>query len=157
MKTELITSVHDALQGGGGNGERYEYSARRLGQLLGLKKIGCNVFEVPPGKRAFPYHAHAEIEELFLVLEGEGTLRHDGAEHAIKAGDMIAAPVGSAHQIINTSDAPIRYLAFSSGEKTDVVTYPDSGKVLAYTEGFGEPMFHITRQDDAVGYYEGEE
>ena len=47
---------------------------------------------VPPGKKAWPYHAHHVNEELFIILEGEGMLRIGGAEHPVKVGDVIARP-----------------------------------------------------------------
>lgn len=151
-----ITNLAEQGMKAGGNGAGFEFRHSRVGPSIGLQKIGCSIYVVPPGKRAFPYHAHAVIEEMFIILEGSGTLRHDDREHVIKAGDVIAAPCGEAHQIINTSDEDLRYLAVSSNESTDVVRYPDSGKVLAYSAAFEEPLRHITRLDDATDYYDGE-
>src|SRR5260370_12833349 len=34
---------------------------------------------VPPGKRNFPYHAHSAQWELYLVIVGKGSLRHENA------------------------------------------------------------------------------
>ena len=65
---------------------------------------------------------------MFLVLEGEGTLRHDGEEFPIRAGDVISSVLGAAHQIVNTSEADIKYLAISANADADVVLYPDSDK-----------------------------
>ena len=151
-----ITNLGEPVTQAGGNGKRFVFRHRRLGPSIGLSRLGCSVYVVPPGKRAFPYHAHAAIEEMFIILEGSGTLRHDGQEHAIRAGDVIAAPLGEAHQIVNTSQADLRYLAISSDEATDVVVYPDSGKLLAYAEAHPGTLRHVSRLADATDYYDGE-
>jgi uncharacterized cupin superfamily protein len=140
-----------------GNGANLEYRHARLGPQLGLKNLGCAVYVVPPGKKAFPYHAHSLIEELFIVLEGSGTLRHDGKEFSIRAGDVISSEVGKPHQIINTSGADLKYLAVSGNAVADVVLYPDSKKVQAVSGAFGKTLWHITKLSDARDYYEGEE
>ena len=154
--TNPITNLTDPLTQSGGNGAAFEFRYRRMGAAIGLQKLGCSVYVVPPGKRAFPYHAHSLIEEMFVVLEGAGTLRHEGQEYPLRAGDVIAAPLGQAHQIVNTSDQDLRYLAVSSNVPADVVVYPDSDKVLAYSEAYGEKLWHITRRADATDYFDGE-
>ncbi len=151
-----ITNLAEPLTQSGGNGTAFEFTYRRLGAAIGLERLGCSVYVVPPGKRAFPYHAHSLIEEMFVVLEGSGTLRHEGQEYPLRAGDVIAAPLGRAHQIVNTSDQDLRYLAVSSNVSADVVVYPDSNKVLAYSEAYDEKLWHMTRRTDAIDYFDGE-
>ena len=151
-----ITNHTEPLTHSGGNNAAFEFRYRRLGTAIGLQKLGCSVYVVPPGKRAFPYHAHSLIEEMFVILEGSGMLRHEGREYPLRAGDVIAAPLGQAHQIVNKSDRDLRYLAISSNESADVVVYPDSNKVLAYSEAFGEKLWHMTRRTDATDYFDGE-
>lgn len=155
--TKLVTNISEPLTESGGNGKKFQFRYRRLGPLLGLKKIACSVYSVPPGKGAFPYHAHSVIEEMVVILEGSGMLRHEGEERPVKAGDVIASPLGEAHQITNTSEDELRYLAISSNDSTDVVKYPDSGKILAYSLDFPEPLFHMTKAEDATAYYDGED
>ena len=152
-----IVNLADVALSPGGNGGKFVRQGGRLGPQLGLKKLGCGLFVVPPGKRAFPYHAHSLIEELFVVLEGSGTLRHDGHEFPIRAGDVISSPLGKAHQIVNTSTTDLRYLAISANEGADVVLYPDSNKVQAVSGAFGKPLRHVTNLADATDYYAGEE
>ncbi len=52
----------------------------------------------------------------------------------IRAGDVIDIPPGPdyPHQIINTSNAPLKYLSISTKEYPEVCEYPDSGKYLAF-------------------------
>jgi uncharacterized cupin superfamily protein len=146
------------------HGDKFECQIAPVGLALESKKLGFNVTVVPPGKRSFPYHAHRGNEEMFFILEGEGSVRIAGAAHRIRKGDFISLPPGrdSAHQVINDSDAPLRYLAVSTMEIPEVVEYPDSGKlgVTAGTHG-GRPgaedsIRHFTRLSDGVDYWEGE-
>lgn len=154
---ERITNLSEPLTWQGGNDGKFEYAARRLGAVIGLEKLGCSVYVVPAGKIAFPYHLHKAIEELFIILEGEGMLRHEDEEVPIRAGDVIAAPVSEAHQIINTSAKDLRYVAISNVVDTDVNVYPDSGKVLAFSEAGGNEFHFLTREGASLDYYDGEE
>ncbi|MFP6743746.1 MAG: cupin domain-containing protein [Alphaproteobacteria bacterium] len=56
---------------------------------------------------------------MFVILEGIGTLRYDGERHPVRQGDVIFTPTGpgTAHQIINTSDAELRYMALAPMSK----------------------------------------
>ncbi|HEV8120204.1 MAG TPA: cupin domain-containing protein [Candidatus Polarisedimenticolia bacterium] len=147
-----------------GHGNKFESQFAPVGALLDSQKLGFNVTIVPPGKRAFPYHAHRGNEEMFFILEGEGSVRIDGETYTIRKGDFISLPPGrdSAHQIINDSQAPLRYLAVSTLESPEVVEYPDSGKIGAIDgKGGGRPQSpdtirFIARVGDAVDYWEGE-
>jgi uncharacterized cupin superfamily protein len=152
-----ILNLADAPMKTGGNGGKFVHSSCRIGPKIGLKTLGCGVYVLPPGKRGFPYHAHSLIEEMFVVLEGTGTLRYDGQEYPIRRGDVIASPVGKPHQIVNTSDADLKYLAISSNVLADVVLYPDSNKVQAVSGAFPKTLWHITKLSDATDYYTGEE
>ncbi|MBO9575802.1 MAG: cupin domain-containing protein [Sphingobium sp.] len=107
----------------------------RIGPLLGLTDLGCALQLVPPGKKAFPHHVHHCVDELMLILEGSGEYRWGEERFPVKPGDLVGAPKASrAHQLINTGDTDLKYLAFSSNAAADVVEYPDSGKV-AYRAG----------------------
>lgn len=70
---------------------------------------------------------------MFVVLEGSGTLRAAAEMLPIKAGDVIFIPTGPEypHQIINTSEAPLKYLSISTMEEPEICEYPDSGKFMA--------------------------
>jgi uncharacterized cupin superfamily protein len=113
------------------HGDRFEAKLARLSPRVGASKLAYNITAVPPGKRAFPLHNHHTNEELFFVLQGGGTLRFGDGEHPVREGDIIACPPGGpevAHQLINTGDTELRYLALSTTDDTDVIQYPDSGK-----------------------------
>lgn len=135
-----------------------------VGQELGLEGIGCNYICVEPGKRAFPFHSHLGNDEMFVIIEGEGTYRIGDQEHPIRTGDLCAAPRGgpdTAHQIVNTGSGKLRYLAISTKRDPDIVEYPDSNKFAAIAVKPG-PSFmkahlrYIGRVENSLGYYDGE-
>jgi uncharacterized cupin superfamily protein len=124
------------------------------------RKLGASIDIVPPGKVTCPYHFHYAQEEMFVILEGEGTLRVAGEHVPVQAGDVIAIPPGPEfpHQLINTSSASLKYLSISTQEAPEICEYPDSSKYLAYagTKGplLGEGKMHRAETD--LDYWDGE-
>ena len=113
-----------------GNGEQFIVKWGRVSPLLGLTGLGCAVHVVPPGKKAFPFHRHHVMDELFYIISGEGQYRYGDETFPLRAGDFVSAPAGTkAHQIINTGTGELRYLGISTMGGVDIVDYPDSGKI----------------------------
>ncbi len=153
-----IVNFTDARRQTFGHGEAFKATTARIGAELGAEQIGCTLVELEPGKRAWPYHLHYAEEEMFVILEGHGTIRYDGERYPVREGDVIFTPTGpgTAHQIINTSDAPLRYLALSSRADAEVAVYPDSGKIGAY--GRDDDGFAFLAPASAeVDYFDGED
>lgn len=137
----------------------YDAQCARLARGTAAQKLGASVDVVAPGKRSCPYHLHHAQEELFIVVEGNGTLRVAGEMLPIKAGDVIFIPAGPEypHQIINSSSAPLKYLSISTMETPEICVYPDSGKFLAEGSLDKEAPFDvIARQGASLDYWEGE-
>ncbi|MBW2732109.1 MAG: cupin domain-containing protein [Deltaproteobacteria bacterium] len=128
---------------------------------IGAKKLGYNLTICPPGKTACPYHNHHANEEMFFILEGEGTLRFGDEEYPLRKHDIIACPPGKrhlAHEITNTGKTDLKYLALSTKEHTEVCEYPDSNKVSITVGDYGDwDMRLISKADQGVDYFEGEE
>lgn len=146
-----------------GKGEKFGAARAAVSARIGAEKLGYAVVRLAPGKRAWPYHSHHVNEEMFFVLEGEGTLRHAGEEFSIRAGDFIASPAdpGQPHQIINTSNAELRYIALGTNEEADVFQYPDSGKYGVFhgsvNASSAESVFVVFgRKEDGLDYWDGE-
>ena len=144
--------------------ERFGASCRRIGQELGLDGLGCMHIVVQPGKRAFPLHNHLGNDEMFFILAGKGTYRFGDSEYSVSAGDICGAPKGGpdkAHQLVNSGDAPLEYIAISTMNDPDVVEYPDSNKFAAVAVRPGPSFFKahlrfIGRRQDSLDYYDGE-
>jgi uncharacterized cupin superfamily protein len=129
-KPQRIVNIAELALRDGGNGRSFQAKLGRAGPLLGLKRLGCSLTVVPPGKRAWPFHRHHVTDELFYIVSGSGELRLDDQTLAVRAGDLIASPAGAeAHQIINTGASELSYLAISDIGTVDIIEYPDSGKV----------------------------
>ena len=145
--------------------ERGETRFRRkqLGEAADGDRIGCSLYELPDGKRSWPYHYHTGNEEAIYVLEGDGAIRLGGEKHDLEAGDYAALPAdeSGAHRVINDSEGALRYLMFSTMAEPDLTVYPDSGKMGVYA---GSPpggrdertLEGYYRIDDDVDYWEGE-
>ncbi len=164
-RTSPVMNLDDVAYNDWGDGGKFEARMGGLGRVLGAQKLGYNVTRLAPGKAAFPYHLHHANEEMFLILEGEGTLRFAGAEHPLRKGDIICCPPGpdAPRQIRNTSDAELVYLAVSTMETPEVAEYPDSGKYAVRCGGLpgskhaGESEFRIIAMKNAgVDYFDGE-
>ena len=128
--------------------------------------LGYSLIETAPGCRATPFHNHRYNEEMFLILEGHGSVRIGSERYPVRAGDVVACPAGgpeTAHQIENTSDKPLRYLAISTTKEPDVVDYPDSGKFLvtglvSADDGARAERFRFMgRPETSLGYWDGED
>ncbi|MDR3419342.1 MAG: cupin domain-containing protein [Nevskia sp.] len=140
----------------------------RMGQIapkLGAQKLGYNLTIVAPGKRAFPLHNHRVNEEMFFILEGQGELRLGEQRYPVKSGDVIACPPGgpeTAHQLINTSERELKYLAVSTRLHPEVCEYPDSGKFAIRAEyppaadGKPQGFVFVGRGEQNLDYWDGE-
>ena len=131
----------------------------RIGRQAGSERIGASLFSVPPGEAAYPYHWHFAEEELVVVLHGTPLLRTPNGQRRLDDGEVVSFPRGEqgAHQLINDTDAEVRFLAFSTQGEPDIVMYPDSGKLGAFErrpEGGG--LYKLFRLGDEVDYWDGE-
>lgn len=123
---------------------------------LGLTRLGATYIEVPPGKSSCPYHVHHAVDEMFVILEGQGDYRFGESRYSVGAGDVLGAPRGGpdfAHQLINTGAGTLKYLAISSVSDADVCEYPDSDKFGA---GSRTGFRVIGRRGESLDYWDGE-
>ena len=132
------------------------YDTRSGGMTDGTAatKLGAGFDILEPGKIACPYHYHLAQEEMFVILEGEGTLRVAGERVPVRAGDVIVIPPGPEypHHLINTGAVPMKYLSISTQEKPEICYYPDSDKLGA----FAKDHRMMQRKGEALDYWEGE-
>lgn len=57
------------------------------------------IAEIPVGATA-GNHRHKDTDEIFYILDGEGTIIIDGEEGKIDKGDIVLTLMGSTHDII---------------------------------------------------------
>jgi len=70
--------------------------------------VGLNCFEAGQEHKL---HAHAGMDKVYQVLEGEGLFLLEGSELAMSAGVMLVAPEGVPHGIRNTGSGRLVVLA----------------------------------------------
>ena len=69
---------------------------------------------VAPGAEQ-PRHSHATSEQIWIAMEGEGTLLlQDLSTEAFKQGQVVRFEDGDAHGFKNTGEVPFVYLSVTS-------------------------------------------
>lgn len=138
----------------------FKGQVKRLAAVAGGRGLGASLLRVPAGGVAFPMHAHHANEEAIYVLEGKGTLRLGHKRVEVRPGDWIALPPGEdhAHQLLADRGDDLSYLCVSTMLDVEVVTYPDSGKLMAAAgpaaTGGIRAVFRLA--DGGVDFFEGE-
>ena len=124
---------------------------RRLSDAVGARRSRLQHMVVEPGALSYPPHCHSSEEELFVVLDGSGSLLLGDDEHSVRAGSVVARPPGTgvAHAF-RAGDEPLTLLAYSDRDPNDICFYPRSGKVSL--RGI-KAIFRVQRVD----YWDGEE
>lgn len=132
---------------------------RGLAKAAGARLTGLNHVVVGPGKLSCPPHVHAREEEIFVILEGQGTLLlYDCAggsagapeEHPVDPGNVVVRPAGSAvAHAFRAGDGGLTLLAYGESRGDEMTFYPRSGKVRF--RGLG-----VTGRLELCGYWDGE-
>lgn len=126
--------------------------AADVGRMLGAKRLGYAFGRLAPGESYCPYHWHTREEEVLVVWRGAATLRTPAGTFAIRAGDVVAFPIGpaGAHRLSNESNDVCFVLIFANTDEGDACYYPDSNKVLV------EAADSIVRSVPELDYFDGE-
>lgn len=89
-----------------------EYRADKMGKSTIFESprllVGLNAFE--PGQ-AHALHAHAGMDKVYQVVEGEGWFLLEGRELPMRAGDLLVAPEGVPHGVRNPGPGRLLVLA----------------------------------------------
>jgi uncharacterized cupin superfamily protein len=110
--------------------EDHRGSWRRLGRSAGARRTGLNHIALEPGQMAAPPHCHSAEEELFVVLDGSGTLLLGDEQAGVRRGQIVARPAGTgvAHAFTAGADG-LTFLAYGTREPNDICYYPRSNKI----------------------------
>jgi uncharacterized cupin superfamily protein len=131
-----------------------------MARPAGAVRSGLNWGQLTPGNSGAPPHCHSADEEVFLILEGSGTLElwptpvrgenADREEREVRAGDVVWRPpsTGIAH-FFRAGAAGMTFLAYGTREPNDVCYYPRSNKI--YWRGVG-----LIGRLEPLGYDDGE-
>lgn len=78
-----------------------------------------------------------ELDQFFRVVEGSGEAVLDGVRTAIRAGFAVMVPAGAKHNIINTSDVPLKlYTLYSPPNHRDGIVHRTRAEAEEDTEHF---------------------
>jgi uncharacterized cupin superfamily protein len=148
-----IVNVQDVEPQVRGGRRRRDLSGAAGSRWTGLKHI-----EMDAGTLSGPPHVHSAEEEIFVVLEGDGTLELTppglGAEpeaQPVRKGSVIARPPGTgvAHAF-RAGKSGMVLIAWGAREPNDICWYPRSQKI--FWRGVG-----VVGRIEQLDYWEGEE
>ena len=107
--------------------DEYGCVDRDLGRAAGSVRAGLVHLVVEPGKLNCPPHCHSAEEELFVVLDGEGTCLLGDEEHPMRRGAVVGRPPGTG--VAHAFRGPLTLLAYGTRDTNDVCYYPRTKKI----------------------------
>lgn len=124
---------------------------RNLGRAAGSVRTGLQHVEVAPDKEATAMHCHSLEEEIFVILEGDGTLLLDEVPTPVRSGHVVARPAGTGiSHVFRAGESGMSFLAYGTREPGDLCFYPRSGKIAF--RGLG-----VIARVQALDYWDGED
>jgi uncharacterized cupin superfamily protein len=120
-------------------------------RAAGSARTGLKHVVVEPGMLGAPPHCHSAEEELFVILDGDGTVVLGEHEIPVRAGHVVARPAGTgvAHAF-RGGPRGLVHLAYGQRTAHDVCYYPRSNKV--FFRGLG-----VIGRLEALDYWDGED
>ena len=160
-KVNINEIKEEAWQSPGG---KYAVSFKGISEALGREPASLDLSKrhpfdlewncVPPGKPNFPYHAHSAQWELYLIVSGEGNVRHKNGTTDVVAGDAFIFGPDEAHQLINSGQEDLVYYVIADNPIGESAYYPDSGKWKVNKSSAVDRVVIKGRETD---YFDGEE
>jgi mannose-6-phosphate isomerase-like protein (cupin superfamily) len=106
QRNAMKTEIKEKMRGGEGNTAlvhlvdcENEKNIRMLAEMT--LQPGCSIGN----------HSHETETEYYIILSGNGTVNDNGADVAVKAGDVMITGNGASHSISNTGAAPLVFYA----------------------------------------------
>jgi Uncharacterized conserved protein, contains double-stranded beta-helix domain len=160
-KVNLNEIKEDPWQSPGG---KYAVSFKGISEALGREPSSFDLSKrhafdlelsrVPPGKPNFPYHAHSAQWELYLVISGNGTVRHKDGRTEVAPGDAFIFGPDEPHQIINSGAEDLTYYIIADNPIGESAYYPDSGK---WKVNKSSAANRVVIKGGETDYFDGEE
>lgn len=86
----------------------------------GVAEPGVSIGLAVVADRIKPHYQKIS-DEIYYIVQGEGTLTVDGETRNLRQGDTVAIPKGKVHGFVNTGSEPCLVL-FASGPKFEPET-----------------------------------
>ncbi len=97
-------------------------------------EVGVNVHLLHPGQTACFYHRE-NLQENFLVLQGQCTLLVNGEERALSQWDFFHCSAGTEHVLIGAGDRDCAVLMIGARSEGQEICYPVSELALRHKAG----------------------
>jgi len=132
---------------------------RDLGRAAGSRWTGLKQLELEPGTLSGPPHVHSAEEEIFVVLDGDGTLELTESQppwsepepSPVRVGSVVARPPGTGvSHAFRAGDSGMTLLAWGTRDPNDICWYPRSKKI--FWRGVG-----VIGRIEQLDYWDGEE
>ncbi|WP_333652089.1 cupin domain-containing protein [Lacrimispora sp.] len=87
-------------------GDILEFAVKKSARKAIFKKgkLDTGLLLYAPGQTT-PDHKHSDIDEVFYVVSGEGTITINNEKMLVKENDIIFSPNGESHGFNNSSSA----------------------------------------------------
>ena len=111
--------------------EKFQAQVGEIGRRIGAQKLGYNLTVVPPGTAPGRSTVIASTRRCSSSSKARarcGSARRRFRSARATSSRIRRAAPDTAHQIVNTSNAELKYLAISTMETPEICDYPDSGK-----------------------------
>jgi uncharacterized cupin superfamily protein len=103
---------------------------RDLGLTPSSERTGLAHMTLDAGKDGYPPHCHSAEEEIFVVLEGGGTVRLGDEEAPVRPGHVLGRPPGTGvPHSFRAGDEGLTYLAYGTRVPNDIAYFPRSNKI----------------------------
>ena len=145
-------------------GEKYAACFKGISEALGrdpnsldLTKrhpFDLELTRLPPGKPNFPYHSHSAQRELYLVVNGKGSVRYDTGTTEVVAGDAFIFAPNEPHQIANSGEEDLVYYVIADNPIGESAYFPDSRKWKVNRRSASDRIVLKGKETD---YFDGEE
>jgi uncharacterized cupin superfamily protein len=160
-KVNINDIKEEAWQSPGG---KYAVSFKGISEALGRDPNSLDLSKrhpfdlewnrVPPEKPNFPYHAHSAQWELYLIISGEGNVRHKDGTTKVEAGDAFIFGPDEPHQVINCGSEDLIFYVIADNPIGESGYYPDSGKWKVNKSSAADRVVVKGKETD---YFDGEE
>lgn len=133
-----------------------------ISNTFGPSRSFTRIYNIKQGNTYSRFHSHSARDEIYLVIEGKGTLRIGDKRIEINRGDLIDKPLGPdiSTQFLADSGSDLLVLDIEIGPEDsrgfkDMVSYPDHRELLLAGEGwnFAIPSDTISDPHDLDANY----
>ncbi len=135
-KVNINEIKEEAWQSPGG---KYAVSFKGISEALGREPTSLD---------------HSAQWELYLIVSGEGNVRHKNGTTEVVAGDAFIFGPDQPHQLINSGQEDLVYYVIADNPIGESAYYPDSGK---WKVNKSSPADRVVIKGRETDYFDGEE